>query len=179
MVIYLITNSVNGKQYVGQTVQALHSRFAFHTSRASRCLALKSAIAKYGKENFTIKEFAKCQHVEELNKIEQEKIKEFNTLAPNGYNLTTGGKGHTYSAESRKKMSESGKKRKPISPETSKKLSERMVGAKNWHFGKKFSKEHREKLSVSHMGNISRKGQPIRCNESGKIYDSMSQAAKE
>ena len=52
--IYLITNSVNGKQYVGQTKTTIEHRFKQHISKKkiSHCSALGGAIEKYGEENF-------------------------------------------------------------------------------------------------------------------------------
>lgn len=111
MIVYLITNIINGKQYVGQTIQVLERRWNFHMSKNSRCLALKAAIEKYGKENFKVKEVYRALSLEELNKKEQEFIADLNTLAPNGYNLTTGGDRPVFSKESIEKMSKSAKGR--------------------------------------------------------------------
>ena len=58
--IYKITNHINGKIYVGQTTKSLKERFQKHcwgtTENDSYHLnmAIKKAIKKYGKENFTI-----------------------------------------------------------------------------------------------------------------------------
>lgn len=179
MIVYLITNKINGKQYIGQTIQPLEDRWRYHKSKSSRCLALKSAIDKYGVDSFEIEILTICNNDQELNKKEVEFIKQFNTLAPNGYNLTTGGERPYYSNESREKMSKSGKNRSPISEDTSKKLSNRIKGEKNHNFGKKFNEEHREKLSNSHIGKISTKRQKVICYESNKTYQSISEAAKD
>jgi len=155
MIVYVITNKINGKQYIGQTVQPLENRWSMHKSGSSGCLGLKAAFAKYGVENFIIEQLCEVNSLEELNKKEREFIKYMKTLAPNGYNLTSGGEQVRFSDESRKKMSESGKKRRPISDSTRKKLSECRKGPKNHNFGKKFSEEHRRKLSIAHLGNKS------------------------
>ena len=50
--IYLITNNLNDKKYVGLTSQGYLSRF---TSHCSQGFYLTSAIKKYGKENLIFK----------------------------------------------------------------------------------------------------------------------------
>ena len=51
--IYLITNLINNKKYVGKTVQALQQRFNMHCVEGSNknCF-LHNAIKKYGTDNF-------------------------------------------------------------------------------------------------------------------------------
>lgn len=93
MIIYLITNMVNGKQYVGQTTRSLQQRWREHCCNSSQCTYLHNAIAKYGKENFKVEQIDIAIDQEELDYKESQYIKFYNTLAPNGYNLDTGGKG--------------------------------------------------------------------------------------
>jgi hypothetical protein len=92
MTIYLITNLINGKKYVGQTIRPLSVRWYFHVHQTN-CRVMARAIKKYGKENFTIEELFKAQSQEELDRKEIEFILALNTLAPGGYNLTEGGNG--------------------------------------------------------------------------------------
>lgn len=91
-IIYLITNRINGKMYVGQTTTPLSYRFTNHKSdaRNNRGYYLASAIRRYGEENFTISVILECNECD-LNINEIEQIKLLNTKAPNGYNLTDGG----------------------------------------------------------------------------------------
>jgi group I intron endonuclease len=96
MEVYLVTNKVNGKQYVGQTVYTLKRRWSSHGSDVKRNRgphALVHAIVKYGKENFSIKTLRFCKTREELNSIEKHFIMKLKTKAPNGYNITDGGDG--------------------------------------------------------------------------------------
>lgn len=51
--IYKITNDINGKVYIGQTVQSVEKRFKQHMFKNS-CPKLANAIKKYGKSHFTI-----------------------------------------------------------------------------------------------------------------------------
>jgi group I intron endonuclease len=106
MTIYMITNLINGKQYVGQTTQTLKRRWNFHVCGRSGCIALKSAFEKYGKENFKIEPLFVASSLEELDEKEVEFISSMNTIAPNGYNLTSGGERPVFSEETRKKMSD-------------------------------------------------------------------------
>lgn len=82
---------VNGKQYVGQTSRTLEQRWREHCSKSSQCTYLHHAIKKYGKENFKVEQIDIALDQEELDYKESQYIKCYNTLAPNGYNLDTGG----------------------------------------------------------------------------------------
>lgn len=86
--IYLITNLVNGKQYVGQTTSSLKLRFNRHfwDSKYKKTYIAK-AINKYNKNNFRIEEIDIAYNQTQLNIVEAVYISWFNTLAPNGYNL--------------------------------------------------------------------------------------------
>lgn len=91
--IYKITNNVNGKVYIGQTIQTVKERFYQHC--ATKCsdsvlnMAIHRAIKKYGKSNFTIEVI---EEVEQniLNDREKYWIKYYNSYK-NGYNSTEGG----------------------------------------------------------------------------------------
>lgn len=92
-VIYKITNNLTGKSYVGQTIRPLKRRWQEHCQNAVRCKVLHRAIMKYGKENFTIEKIDTADNPKELNAKEVYWIKFYNTLVPNGYNMTKGGGG--------------------------------------------------------------------------------------
>lgn len=106
--IYLMTNTLTNRVYVGQTVTHRKNkgkyrpfgyigRFNDHMSEAlcntkkKQCRYLNNSIRKDGKEIFTI-ELLKTCNLEELDSWEKYYIKEYNSLYPNGYNLTPGGK---------------------------------------------------------------------------------------
>ena len=90
--IYKITNNINGKLYIGQTIYPLSYRYTNHLSdaRNGRGYAMASAIRKYGEKNFKIELIEECDE-DQLNDVEIKYIKQFNSFAPNGYNLTHGG----------------------------------------------------------------------------------------
>ena len=93
MYIYLVTNKINGKQYVGQTAKQLWQRWRLHKSNNSGCTALKAAISKYGKDNFSIEAIYESANKIEIESKEKEFIVKYNTKSPSGYNLTDGGEG--------------------------------------------------------------------------------------
>ena len=86
--IYIATNQINGKQYVGQTTRTLQRRIYEHTV-VKKNLPFWNAIQKYDIENFKWISFS-CPE-EDMDLQEGLLIKELNTLIPNGYNLNSGG----------------------------------------------------------------------------------------
>lgn len=105
--IYLVTNTVNGKQYVGQTTRSLKRRWQFHlrSVRGGSKYALHCAIRKYGAAAFKVEQIDSAETLEELNEKEARYVLQLATLAPGGYNLTTGGDGFKVSDETREKQS--------------------------------------------------------------------------
>ncbi len=89
-VIYKITNKLNGVEYIGQTIGSLKKRFNRHYNESS-CPYINKALRKYGKENFKIDIIDECNSQKELNYREEYYIKVYDTLSPNGYNLSPGG----------------------------------------------------------------------------------------
>ena len=51
-IIYKITNIINNKVYIGQTVNTLKNRWCKHC-HSNGCRMLYNAILKYGKDSFT------------------------------------------------------------------------------------------------------------------------------
>ena len=93
--IYVITNKINNKQYVGKTTDTIEHRWKRHLidSRKRTCekRPLYNAINKYGFENFTINVLEECS-IDDLSDKEQYWINKLNTYR-NGYNATLGGDG--------------------------------------------------------------------------------------
>lgn len=91
--IYIIKNTVNKKLYIGQTKQALRTRFVGHKTKSNNGSksAIHCAMRLHGIENFTIELLYEYQTLEEVNQKEIEYIKQFNSMAPNGYNILKGG----------------------------------------------------------------------------------------
>jgi len=153
--VYIITNQLNGKQYVGD-----HSTNNLEDGYLGSGVLLLRAKKKYGKENFSREILEHFNTKQEAFDAQAKYINKFNTLKPNGYNLDPLGGHGTWggylSEESRKKISKSLSKSikgRKLSEEHKKKLSE----AKK---GKKLSEEHRKKLSEAAKKRPSnRKGQ--------------------
>lgn len=157
--IYLVTNNLNGKQYVGQTIVAGNS--VGHGKLMTR------AYKKHGKENFNYEPI--CKYIENkntLNFAEKFWIKVMNTRIPNGYNIEHGGskvdkianetriilsaksKGNKYRLGT--KVSEATLiklRNKKASPETKAKISKSL-------FGRKVSAETIEKIRLGNKNKI-------------------------
>lgn len=82
--IYKITNLINNKCYIGQSVN-IERRWKEHCRKPNKS-KISKAIFDFGKENFSFQILEECS-TEELNKKEQFYIKKFNSIYPNGYNI--------------------------------------------------------------------------------------------
>lgn len=107
--IYLTTNNVNGKKYIGQC--SFQNRF-WKTYLGSG-KHLKQAVKKYGKENFSREILQYADTREELSVLEIEFISKYNAVKdPSFYNVADGGYctrgylGKSHSDEYKKKMIE-------------------------------------------------------------------------
>jgi group I intron endonuclease len=93
-IIYLVTNLVNGKKYVGQTVQKFEKRKYAHEYVASKKPKgeFERAIREHGKENFWWTILCECSCSKELCEIETKFITELNSsIDKNGYNIIING----------------------------------------------------------------------------------------
>lgn len=73
MIIYKITNTVNGMCYVGQTIQKLNKRKGNHKSDLRRNRSnttLYNAMRKYGWDSFIWETICSCSSIKELNEKE-------------------------------------------------------------------------------------------------------------
>lgn len=123
MLVYKITNTVNGKAYIGVTVSKVNLRWNQHVHAAKKSdYPLQRAILKYGRDAFAVEVLYEASSLEEMMRCERALIATHGTMLPSGYNLTTGGEGFAgkRSPETRRKMSdarrrlqESGWKRTP------------------------------------------------------------------
>lgn len=88
--IYKITNLHNNKVYIGKHK---YDKPELDESYIASGSLINKAINKYGLENFMRELVVVCDSVSELNEKEKYYIKFFNSMYPNGYNLTSGGDG--------------------------------------------------------------------------------------
>ncbi|KKN47797.1 hypothetical protein LCGC14_0659180 [marine sediment metagenome] len=158
--IYQVTNLVNGKVYIGQTVHSIERRFAAHINNAQggKATALCHAIRKYGAANFSLGLLATCASLDEMNGSEIKYIDQYDSYR-NGYNMTMGGDGSPgleHSEESKAIRSQRMKGNKHLlgykhSDESKAKIGAGLKG--NTHLrGHKYSNEHCEAISVRQRG---------------------------
>jgi group I intron endonuclease len=207
-IIYKITNTINGKIYIGQTIQTLKQRKKDHRNCMERLkhLALYRAFRKHGFEKFdwTIIYYAKDKN--DLDETEKYYIKFFKTMSPkHGYNMTYGGEGgqhpieikqkiskslqgRIFSDETRKKLSLSlkGKYTKERSSwwgrkhtdDERKKIGDAQKGDKNHMYGKKATAETRKKMSASHKGELHWNHKKVICVNTKVVYISAIDASE-
>ena len=149
--IYLITNKLNNKKYVGQTISDdINTRWKQYKkmdkTSIGRCLY--NSLVKYGVDNFNFQIICVCFN-EDCNKFEKEYIKKINTISPNGYNLMEGGNNSKHHPETIEliRASLKGRITCPITDKIRKKMSEVKMGTKNYNYGKKMSEEQKKKIS--------------------------------
>ena len=87
--IYVITNLINGKQYVGQTSRNIDTRYYEHCYDNRSTSAIHAAIVKYGVKNFKVEELEEVD-ITEMDSKEQYWIAKLNTFK-DGYNKNIGG----------------------------------------------------------------------------------------
>lgn len=187
MVIYRTTNLINGKIYVGKKVNM--KRFDSYYGSG---IAIKSAIEKYGKENFSKEILQECYSFDELNNAEKFWIKELDAVKT-GYNISHGGDGFS-----------------GISKETIEKIRQKNLGSKRSEESRKrmsearkgiiFTEEHKNNLSKARRTRViteetrkktsqswtdemkkeqaNRNKKVIVCNETKKEYSCAGEAAE-
>lgn len=112
MLIYKITNNINGKIYIGQTIRTLHSRKKGYEHEAKykpNSRPIIRAMNKYGFENFTFEVLEdNIESITTLDKRERYYIETLqSTAGKNGYNVELGGNGvGKHSEETKRKIGE-------------------------------------------------------------------------
>lgn len=91
--IYIITNLVNQKTYIGKTTKTIEHRWKIHVTDSKRHKSkLYNAMNKYGYENFIIEVFEECHQEISKDKLNEREKYWINVLEPD-YNMTKGGDG--------------------------------------------------------------------------------------
>lgn len=169
--VYRVTNTVNGKSYIGICKGAVRLRWRRHCTDADRrkrsgCIILWKAIRKYGKETFALETLYEAVDWREACMVERGLIAQYGTMSPSGYNITAGGQGtlgykawegRRHTTETKRKMSQwqIGKK---LSEETKRKISAKAIGRRKSPEEveemrqRKFTQAHREKIRASLKG---------------------------
>lgn len=158
--IYLTTNKVNGRKYIGK-----HSKSEFDKSYCGSGKILKQAIKLYGKENFICEVIDWAETVEELNQKETEWIAKHDAVnSGEYYNIANGGDGgivwgetnpfygKKHSEETKKTLKEKWDYDKHFSEETRRKMSKNRKGEGNAFYGRHHSEETKQKLREANSG---------------------------
>lgn len=150
--IYVISNIKNNSLYIGVTndpERRMKEHMSLH-SKKHLVSKVKSAVKKYGPENFTMTVIYCTRSKDHVYEMEKFLISEYNTLTPNGYNIHPGG----YGGSKKGSMSEDGRRRlreanlnRPVTEEFRQKVSERVRGEGNPMYGKTHTEEVKQRLS--------------------------------
>ena len=172
--VYCATNRLNGKRYVGKTVQSMAVRIESHRVCAARGVrrVFYSAIRKYGFDSFDWEVLFEGKDEEILFKVEQICIRDFGSVHPNGYNMTQGGEGITRACpEVGRKISKAltgrvvseqarEKLRRPCPQSKKDKLSDRYLGKSyEERYGAERADEERRKRRISRSAALKKKWQ--------------------
>jgi group I intron endonuclease len=129
--LYCITNTVNGKFYIGQSIEP-RKRWWAHKNEATKdkpISIISCAIKKYGTEVFEFEIIAECKTWDDANDMETLLVSQYDCQVPKGYNVAPGGINS------------------PKTEEWKRKVSQTLMGHE-------VTQESREKLSKSHMGKV-------------------------
>lgn len=136
--IYLLTNSVTQKSYVGLTSDRLGDRWSGHKATANGRPKYKApislAIQKYGPDAFDRRVLSEALNEEVALKLECFWIRELRTKVPNGYNVTDGGKGAAGTKQSEAtRLKKTGQKRSPLTRRRMRRARRRWLATRTVH----------------------------------------------
>ena len=189
--VYQHKNKINGKVYIGITSQKPEQRWGLQGCNYKSSPHFYSAIQKYGWDNFEHNILFTDLTKEQACLKEQELIKEYNSMNREfGYNSTSGGDIFTMNEETKQKISQAMIRNQnglghPCSEEKKEKIS-------NAQKGRKFTKEHKQKLSEAaknrHVPCSEEKKQILKekshkksvyCEELNKIFESVQECSRQ
>lgn len=179
--IYITTNNINGKKYIGQ-----RKFIKGWQNYLGSGIAFKNAINKYGKENFHRDIVAIAYSKEELDYLEIEWINNLNAIkSEDYYNIAEGGNsGSKFAGKTEEEMLEIRKKKsvamkgknnpmygKTHTEEVRNKLSK-------FHKGKSHSRDARNKISMAHKGKNNPSARKVICLNDNKIFNTVKEGAE-
>jgi group I intron endonuclease len=134
MIVYLVTNLLNGFRYVGVTIRPLEARWKEHAQRSKQNAKFKlgRAIQKYGPSAFLVEVLCELDDCDDLLEAERIFVANLGTHGANGYNMTPGGERPPTLV-------------KEIAARGGRTRSERIRGPAHPNYGRKWSAESREK----------------------------------
>lgn len=163
-IVYLVTNRLNGKRYVGATGRGLLARQRHHECDAARGAdtspRFHQAIRKYGIESF---DWAALREFPDFDSALAEERRMIAEIRPE-YNISEGGRGSSgtkRTAEQRERMG-AARRGKPFSDEHRRNLSRALTGKKQsaetiakcsaLRLGRPLSEKHRQSIRASLKG---------------------------
>lgn len=179
MIVYKVTNKINGKIYIGITIKTLEHRKRIHIRDSkTKDTYFYRALRKYGEDNFEWEIIDTAETKEELEELEKYYIKLYDSFdnKEKGYNTTSGG----YSLYE-------------ITEEEKQKRSKRVKGKNNPMYGvespmkgKTFTKEHRRKISNALKGSYrphvigsnNPSAKQVINLDTGEVFGTLSEASK-
>ena len=189
--VYQHINRSNGKSYIGITKQVPEMRWGNDGANYKSSPHFWAAIQKYGWDNFEHKILAQGLSKDDACAMEIELISEYKTQNKAfGYNIMEGGSAPSIPQEIRNVMSAKMRGNKngvdhKCSEEKKKKISDAQKG-------RKLTEEHKTKLSIAKKGkphvppseetrrkiSDSHKKNPVYCEETGIVYESIHDCAR-
>lgn len=188
--VYQHKNKINGKIYIGITMQKPEQRWRYGEGYKSSP-HFYAAIQKYGWDNFEHNILFQNLTKEEACKKEQELIAKFNSINREfGYNSTSGGEIFVMNKETKQKISQAMMGNKnglghPCSEEKKRKISKAQKG-------RTLTEEHKQKLSEAAKKrhtpcseqtkeNIRKSShkKPVYCEELDIIFESVQECSRQ
>lgn len=191
--VYMHTNIINGKKYIGQTCRKPEQRWGHNGSgylrkykdRRYNQPLFAHAILKYGWDNFTHEIIEDNLTKKEADKLEKKLIKQYNTTDSDyGYNISKGGSCGHMNETTKQKIKESNKEYYKThqhhttgthrTEDFKKLMHEKMLN-------REFSEETRKKMSKNHndvSGGKNPRAKPVICIETGEEFPSAADAGR-
>lgn len=172
--IYVITNTDNGKKYVGQTCRGVAQRWMQHKSAAKSGIDnyFYRAIRKHGEGAFSLEVVEEIETIGQSNEAERKWIAQLDSIdSNNGYNGTHGGDGSMPTDLTCQKISET---RKELFQDPD--FKARMAEANT---GKRHTEEGKANIAKALEGNQYRKGIPHDEATKKKVSESLKKAYAE
>lgn len=166
--LYRITNCVNGKIYIGQTIQPDKRWYQHKVSAVKPVMIISHAIKKYGNDAFEFEVIAACKSCEDANHTETFLVQQYDCLVPKGYNVAPGGmnapkteewkqklRDHWADPEYKEKVSAAISKAnlgREHTEQSKQNMSKAKSGSGNPNFGTKRPEETKRKIADSLLG---------------------------
>jgi len=149
--IYIITNTINEKVYIGQTKKKnIQERWKDHiknTKDPKQNRPIVDSMRVLGIQNFKIEVLHECEN-DRLDELEISEIEKHNSLHPHGLNYTRGGQGpRKKSCEELNKKNSEAQKKRFADPAKRKQMSDARADMLNSELGNEWKKSHSEKIN--------------------------------